>query len=348
MRTRTTILAGIAVVAGMVAVPTASAAEQLAVADGNRLQLVNPDGSRARTLVKVRDTEAIDDVAASRDGRRVAYVVRSANPFLASRRSGLFIVRRSGRDEERLATGEAADPDFSRNDEQIAARINGDLRLLDADGRGQERVLRESKLSVSEVEVTRGGRIALIGRRGDNRFGTFSVRSDGRDLRRLAANVLTFPLSVPRETGAPVLFTRSTPFGEGSLGTGLASVRPNGSALRDLSPGQSDDRDAFFSDDGEHIVYVTEDNRRLEIMAADGSNRRPVLSAPPPPPGDSAILQSPRLSPSQSHVAFGVDIESRFNNDYSVRIARTDGSEQVVVAGPDKEPDDGQSFDWLP
>jgi len=261
---------------------------------GFQLFTVAGDGSGIR---QITNQPGIDHVFADwgPQGRRLAFE-RGAPDHV-----GVALINPDGRGQHDLTpTGIQGQPAFTADGSHIVYErvlhnfTDDSLWVMRRDGTGMRRLTRNPFPGVggdTDPNVSPDGKVISFVRTKESSVlqALFSVHLDGTHLRQLTAYSLEVAVKHDwSPDGSHIVLTTNADFVRPGDSANLATVRPDGSGLRNLTRYRGGAVNAFagsYSPDGRWIVYRFEDHGTYALykIHPDGTGRRLILSLPVKP-----------------------------------------------------------------
>jgi Tol biopolymer transport system component len=287
--------------------------------------VMNPDGSGQRRLTNdgVPGCGQEGGPAWSPDGRRIALVAAFPPNAIGTSTSRIYVMNTDGSGRRTLGSGDA--PSWSPDGQKVAF-VRGGLRVINADGRGEERELTHNAAvspGFAPAWSPGGRRIAFItnvGQRGRHNMEIYVVNADGSGQRRLTRNTWSDSDPVWSPDGRRIAFVS---------GWQLWVMNADGSGRRQLTRQGAHNFNPAWSPDGKRIAFERGRRQRdyvgctycgglwglaVFVMNADGSGLRKLTQ------GGS----QPSWSPDGRRIAF---VSQRDGNE-DIWLMNADGSAQ--------------------
>jgi len=256
---------------------------RIAYIDGGSLWLVRPDGTGRVRLIS-RSKLNVLVMAWSPDGTALAVEVQDPNKkppwccrpriteiyVVASDGSGarLLVTARAG-DPPRVA-GEARDPSWLPQGDEIAYTAHGELRAVRADGAGTPRVI--THVLGPPTWSPDGRRVALAGAAKTRYDSIYVMNADGSGLHRLTSHAYTEYGFAWSPGGRRILYGR-----ENRLGIYVIGVDGgNNHRVTTAAPPQTAWGALSWAPDGSSIAYTTDSTGRGDLYAVDANGRNKV------------------------------------------------------------------------
>jgi TolB protein len=249
----------------------------LFVRDGD-LYVMNADGS-GRVLVARGNAEVFGH-RWSPDGRLIAFMQSGflGDEFIQE----LWVMSADGTGQLRLAA-EGSGPSWSPDSRSIAYESGGQIRVINADGSGDERLTNQRFGASQPAWSPLGDRIAFLtaideppDRPADRHI--FLINPDGSGIQNLSRGRGDDDHPVWSPDGSKIAFL----FSEGGAGSEIGVMNPDGSERTNLTRSPGFDVDPAWSPDGSRIVFSRseENDAEIYVMDADGSRQTNVSHLP--------------------------------------------------------------------
>jgi TolB protein len=228
---------------------------------------------------------------------------RAGKIALTSDESGsddIVVMNADGSGRESLTTGpeDDTDPAWAPDGGRLAFARNGVVYVLRADGTGLRRVTVGSSPSWSP-----DGTRLVVARRTVLGVDLFSVRVDGRGLRRLTRTPATENEPEWSPDGRLIAYVREAPGGSAHV----FALRPDGRGVRRVTSGPVEDSSPTWSPNSRELAFVRNDEAlgtsRVFVTTLDKKRIRPLVSELELDPG-ATFEGGPAWAPDGKHVIF--------------------------------------------